>query len=253
MFKYLKWTIVAGLLVVPMPPPLLGLVGPAPAEAQTICGWVGPVRVCRTQRPTQRRYRKRTTRRKSTRSSRSTRASIVRGDATLQAALNKLGFDAGRPDGKFGPQTRAAIRQFQKAYDQPVTGKLTQDQKDFLIAKYTGRDDDSGDDNRNRKTQRSADKFLVMLRGGDPGDDGSTDTLVLPGDDKADDNTDSRVADAVTLAAFCDDVRQQESVEITLESSRRSPSANPIPRRVLFRPGARPVRDRTAVFEAQGP
>jgi N-acetylmuramoyl-L-alanine amidase len=35
---------------------------------------------------------------------------------TLQERLNTLGFAAGRVDGRFGPQTEAAVRSFQRAY-----------------------------------------------------------------------------------------------------------------------------------------
>ena len=40
----------------------------------------------------------------------------------LQTALNGLGFNAGEVDGEFGPNTQAAVRQFQAARGLPVTG-----------------------------------------------------------------------------------------------------------------------------------
>jgi lytic murein transglycosylase len=40
----------------------------------------------------------------------------------LQKGLNKLGFNAGRPDGVIGEKGRAAIRAYQKARGMPVTG-----------------------------------------------------------------------------------------------------------------------------------
>ena len=40
----------------------------------------------------------------------------------LQKSLNRNGFDAGDPDGLPGPQTRAAIRRFQKAAGHPADG-----------------------------------------------------------------------------------------------------------------------------------
>ena len=43
----------------------------------------------------------------------------------VQTRLNILRFDAGRPDGLAGRQTRSAIRQFQAFNQLPVTGKLT--------------------------------------------------------------------------------------------------------------------------------
>jgi N-acetylmuramoyl-L-alanine amidase len=44
---------------------------------------------------------------------------LMRGDdvLTLQLRLNALGFDAGREDGIFGPDTHRAVRAFQKEYD----------------------------------------------------------------------------------------------------------------------------------------
>jgi N-acetylmuramoyl-L-alanine amidase len=43
---------------------------------------------------------------------------LMRGDdvATLQARLNALGYDAGREDGIFGPDTARAVRAFQREY-----------------------------------------------------------------------------------------------------------------------------------------
>lgn len=45
--------------------------------------------------------------------------------ARLQDALNRLGYDAGVPDGRFGAQTARAIRAFQQQYGLPVTGTAT--------------------------------------------------------------------------------------------------------------------------------
>ncbi len=44
---------------------------------------------------------------------------------SLQAALNKLGFDSGSPDGQVGPATRKALRQFQRSLGQPADGHPT--------------------------------------------------------------------------------------------------------------------------------
>lgn len=41
-----------------------------------------------------------------------------------QATLNRLGYDAGPPDGQMGPRTRSALRQFQSERGIPVTGRL---------------------------------------------------------------------------------------------------------------------------------
>jgi N-acetylmuramoyl-L-alanine amidase len=49
---------------------------------------------------------------------------LMRGDdvATLQARLNALGYDAGREDGIFGPDTSDAVRAFQREYAVPEDG-----------------------------------------------------------------------------------------------------------------------------------
>lgn len=41
-----------------------------------------------------------------------------------QMKLNKLGFDAGTPDGKMGGKTQSALRQYQAERNIPVTGRL---------------------------------------------------------------------------------------------------------------------------------
>jgi membrane-bound lytic murein transglycosylase B len=43
----------------------------------------------------------------------------------LQAGLNKLGYNAGNPDGMFGANTRRAVRQFQQSINQPADGYPT--------------------------------------------------------------------------------------------------------------------------------
>ena len=40
----------------------------------------------------------------------------------LQAGLNQLGFEAGKPDGVMGPSTRRAIRSFQQQHGQIADG-----------------------------------------------------------------------------------------------------------------------------------
>jgi localization factor PodJL len=42
-----------------------------------------------------------------------------------QGMLSALGFNTGQPDGKIGPRTRTAIRNFQKSAGFPIDGKLT--------------------------------------------------------------------------------------------------------------------------------
>ncbi|MFD1695205.1 L,D-transpeptidase family protein [Roseibium aestuarii] len=45
---------------------------------------------------------------------------------TLQQLLNRMGFDAGAPDGVIGKRTRAAVALFQEGADLPVTGQVTE-------------------------------------------------------------------------------------------------------------------------------
>jgi hypothetical protein len=42
----------------------------------------------------------------------------------IQQALDKMGFKAGRVDGKWGPQTEAALKDFQKSKNMPSNGQL---------------------------------------------------------------------------------------------------------------------------------
>ena len=44
--------------------------------------------------------------------------------AKVQAALDKLGYDVGKVDGKYGPNTKAAIKAFQKKQQVNVDGKI---------------------------------------------------------------------------------------------------------------------------------
>ncbi|MCY4452544.1 MAG: SUMF1/EgtB/PvdO family nonheme iron enzyme [Immundisolibacterales bacterium] len=60
---------------------------------------------------------------------------LVRADRTMvQRSLASLGFDVGAADGKFGPRTRGAIRDYQAANGKPVTGFLTRGEVDALVA-----------------------------------------------------------------------------------------------------------------------
>ncbi|MFN3987206.1 MAG: peptidoglycan-binding protein [Rhodocyclaceae bacterium] len=46
------------------------------------------------------------------------------GLSQAQAILNQMGYDAGTPDGRMGPRTADALRQFQRERGIPVTGRL---------------------------------------------------------------------------------------------------------------------------------
>ncbi len=65
---------------------------------------------------------------------RSTASSAQRTEnRAVQSALNYFEFPAGTPDGVFGRKTRTAVSQYQAFLDFPVTGQLTQFEKDFLL------------------------------------------------------------------------------------------------------------------------
>ncbi len=58
----------------------------------------------------------------------------------LQAALNKLGFNAGTPDGMFGTSTRRAVRQYQQSVNLPADGYPTPALLDRVKGRTTGID-----------------------------------------------------------------------------------------------------------------
>lgn len=53
-----------------------------------------------------------------------------------QVALNYFGFPAGTPDGVSGRRTRSAISQYQVHMNYPVTGYLTEYERQFLVSSY---------------------------------------------------------------------------------------------------------------------
>ncbi|BDX00753.1 lytic murein transglycosylase [Maricaulis maris] len=52
----------------------------------------------------------------------------------VQAALNALGFDSGTPDGMAGPNTRSALRDFQRAYGHSADGYLGRAMYEAVLA-----------------------------------------------------------------------------------------------------------------------
>jgi len=58
--------------------------------------------------------------------------------AEIQHRLNRLGYDAGAPDGAFGGQTREAIKAFQRSLGAEPTGKITESQVAALYQRSGG-------------------------------------------------------------------------------------------------------------------
>jgi Putative peptidoglycan binding domain len=101
----------------------------------------------------------------------------VRDDATIQAALNAFGHDAGKPDGVFGPKTQSAIRTYQTSIGDEPTGQLSAPQRAQLLADYaalvnrnnnngSGSGSGTSDGNGNGSPTKTAttDDFLQRLR-----------------------------------------------------------------------------------------
>jgi peptidoglycan hydrolase-like protein with peptidoglycan-binding domain len=63
-----------------------------------------------------------------------TQAAASQDVAEAQQALKAAGFDPGSADGVLGPQTRQAIRDFQRARGVPVTGELDRETQRALRA-----------------------------------------------------------------------------------------------------------------------
>ncbi|MCM5560290.1 peptidoglycan-binding protein [Pleomorphomonas sp. JP5] len=62
-------------------------------------------------------------------------AELIAARAEVQRRLNDLGFNAGYPDGVYGPQTRQAIAAFQDSIGANSDGKITKDQIAILYEK----------------------------------------------------------------------------------------------------------------------
>lgn len=57
-----------------------------------------------------------------------------RQDSQMQEALNDFGFDVGPADGLVGPRTGNGIERYQAEMGFPVTGRMTQQERDFLFS-----------------------------------------------------------------------------------------------------------------------
>ena len=71
------------------------------------------------------------------RSTRTVTPSPVRAqNREIQTSLNYFGFPAGTPDGILGRRSRSAISEYQAHLGYPVTGELTEFQRNFLVNSY---------------------------------------------------------------------------------------------------------------------
>ncbi len=117
----------------------LGL-APVPAVANDafVGGLVGGIiggAISNAAKPRQQRvYRKAPTR--STRKAAPAYSATREANRETQTALNYFGFNSGTPDGVLGSRSRAAASAFQSHLGYPVTGNLSQYERDFLISSF---------------------------------------------------------------------------------------------------------------------
>ena len=72
----------------------------------------------------------------------------------IQIRLDLAGHDPGRPDGVFGPNTRAAIRDWQEERELPASGYLDKEQLSQLTAQTEDEYNDYREEAQSRRTQR---------------------------------------------------------------------------------------------------
>ena len=81
---------------------------------------------------------RRTTRSRSSSRKKSTRSRLpsTQEGKNIQASLNYFGFDAGTVDGQLGRKTKNAVSQYQAYLGYPVTGQLSEFEKNLLTSSY---------------------------------------------------------------------------------------------------------------------
>lgn len=78
----------------------------------------------------------------------------------LQKYLKKLGYDPKGIDGIYGPDTRKAVRDFQKAYGLLVDGKAGPETKGKMLELLNGKDKDKNQDNKeDEKEEQNEDGY----------------------------------------------------------------------------------------------
>jgi len=97
--------------------------------AGAIIGGIVGANAKKQRRSTKRTYRKTSKKRRSTIPS-------TQEGRNIQASLNYFGFPAGAVDGQLGRKTRNAVSNYQAYLGYPVTGNLTEFEKNLLISSY---------------------------------------------------------------------------------------------------------------------
>jgi peptidoglycan hydrolase-like protein with peptidoglycan-binding domain len=85
----------------------------------------------------------------------------------VQKKLNKEGFNAGRADGKWGPKTEAALKNFQKQNKLPVTGRFSrQTFADLGINMSSGRSSSSQPNHQGKSSSSQSNRSPSSNSGG---------------------------------------------------------------------------------------
>jgi peptidoglycan hydrolase-like protein with peptidoglycan-binding domain len=83
----------------------------------------------------------------------------------VQRKLRGLGYFAGVVDGEWGPQTEAALRDFQQAHDIQVTGRLDDKTLDELGIVYTTGEISSRNPSREQPAQAADERATENQQG----------------------------------------------------------------------------------------